>query len=584
MTTTPYGKRLPARPDIGHLKKQAKDLLALYRSNDSTTTEPTAFERFRAALPAAAGKDDATLAAQGLRLHDAQSCIAREYGFASWADLQGFVAARRALLDGDPARAVLHWLGLVYAGDISGSMNRARPAVAARLLQDNPALLAGSGNGSATGDAPYLACATGDEAVLRQASAQDPGWVHRAGGPLQLPPLVAVTHSALLQLPAYRERLRNCARYLLAAGASPDQSVGNRWPPASLQAPDAAHPLSALYGAAGCNHDPELTKLLLGAGAHPDDNESLYHSLDQPECTRLLLKAGARITGTNAMYRVLDLDDLATLQLLLAHGGDANEPPPGPPTSDWGSLLLWAIRRRRSPAHVAALLAAGARPDARTQDGTPARTMALRYGLTEVAQLLHDDAENTDSNSNSGAPLAPDEAFIAACARGDEPAARAIQAAHPGIIGTLGPAQRRLLPELAAQQGCGEAVRTMVRLGWPIEDRGGDWDGSALNQAVFRGDSTLARFLLEHGADWRAMHGFGDNVIGTLSWASLNQPVPDGDWVGCAQALVAHGMPGVRPDPEGLDDGAVLLGTHRSRFSEEVADYLLGAAPRNAAA
>ena len=98
MTTTPY-KRLPARPDTRHLKKQAKDLLALYRSNDAA-----ALQRFRTALPAAAGKSDTTLAAQGLRLHDAQSCIAREYGFASWADLQGFVTARRAVMD-DPARA-----------------------------------------------------------------------------------------------------------------------------------------------------------------------------------------------------------------------------------------------------------------------------------------------------------------------------------------------------------------------------------------------------------------------------------------------------------------------------------------------
>lgn len=557
MTTTPH-QRLPARPDIGHLKKQAKDLLARYR----THTDPAAFERLRAALPAAAGKSDTALAALGLRLHDAQSCIAGEYGFASWADLQGFVTARRALMD-DPARAVLHWLGLVYAGDISGGMNRARPAVALRLLEEQPALLG-------TGD-PWLACATGDESVLRQASAQEPGWVHRAGGPLQLPPLVAVTHSGLLQLPSHRERLIACARHLLAAGASPDQSVGNRWPPASLQAPAEGERLSALYGAAGCNLDPELTRLLLDAGANPDDNESLYHSLDQPECSRLLLEAGARITGTNAMYRVLDIDALATLQLLLAHGGDANEPPPGPPTSDWGSPLLWAIRRRRSPAHIAALLDAGAKPGAHTQDGTPARTVALRYGLNEVAQLLQ---EATAGNDGS-APLATDEAFIAACARGDEAGARAIQAAHPGIIGTLGATQLQLLPELAAQ-GCGEAVRTMVTLGWPIEVRGGDWDASALNQAVFRGDAALARFLLGQGADWQAQHGFGDNVSGTLSWASLNEPVPGGDWIGCAQALVAHGMPTARPDPESTDDGAVLLGGRRSRFSEEVADYLLG--------
>lgn len=554
-------QRLPARPDIGHLKKQAKDLLALYRSND-----PAAFQRFRGALPAATGKSDATLAALGLRLHDAQSCIAREYGFASWADLRGFAIARRAQAD-DPGKALLHWLGLVYAGDISGGMNRARPAVALRLLEESPHTPALLGHGD-----PWLACAIGDEAVLRQATAQDPGWVHRAGGPLRLPPLVAVTHSALVQLPGYRERLHACAKFLLAAGASPDQSVGSRWAPASLEAPAESERLSALYGAAGSNRDPALTRLLLDAGANPDDGESLYHSLENPECTRLLLQAGARVTGTNAMCRALDLPDVGTLQLLLAHGGDANEPPQGAPTSDWGSPLLWAIRRRRSPAHIRALLAAGARPDVCTQDGTPAHIAALRFGLTEVAQLLQPAA--TAAGNEAALPV--DEAFIAACARGDEAGAHAIEAAHPGLIATLSATQLQLLPELAAQ-GCSGAVQTMVTLGWPIEVRGGDWDSSALNQAVFRGDAALTRFLLAHGADWQALHGFGDNASGTLSWASLNEPEPGGDWVGCAQALVAHGMPTARPDPEGTEDGAVLLGGRRSRFSEEVAEFLLGA-------
>jgi hypothetical protein len=559
----PITQRIPARPDIGHLKKQAKDLLALYRSD----TPAPALQRFRAALPACAGQGDAAIAAQGLRLHDAQSCIAREYGFASWADLHSFVLARRAQTD-DPAQALLHWLGLVYAGDISGGMGRARPAVALRLLQDEgsplAALLAGA-------EDPYLACATGNEAALRQATTQDPGWVHRAGGPLRLPPLVAVAHSSLLQVPACRERLLACARLLLAAGASPDQSAGSRWAPASLHEPDDGHPLSALYGAAGRNLDPALTQLLLDAGANPNDGESLYHSLDEPACTRLLLLAGAHVTGSNALYRVLDLDALGTLQLLLAHGGDANEPPQGPPSSDWGSPLMWAIRRRRSPAHIAALLAAGARPGVATRDGTPARTVALRFGLAEVAQLL------LQAQGGGDQPLTAGEAFVAACARGDEAAARAIQAGQPGLIGTLDEAQLKLLPELAAQHGCGAAVQAMVNVGWPIEVRGGDWDASALNQAVFRGDAPLTRFLLAHGADWRALHGFGDNASGTLSWASLNEPVPGGDWVGCAQALVAHGMPTARPDPQSLD--GVVLGERRGVFSEEVTEYLLGAAP-----
>src|SRR5262249_31960642 len=175
----------------------------------------------------------------------------------------------------------------------------------------------------------------------------DPGWVDRRGGPLQLPPLFAVAHSSLLQLPEFRERLHRCARFLLAAGADPNQRIGGRWPPASLRAPDDSHPLSTLYGAAGRNHDPELTALLLDAGADPDDDESLYHSREGFTCTHLLLEHGARIDGTNALYHALDFDNIAALELLLAHGADPNEPARNAPITDWGSPLLWAIRRRR---------------------------------------------------------------------------------------------------------------------------------------------------------------------------------------------------------------------------------------------
>ena len=546
-------KRIPARPDLGHLKKQAKELLASYRSGD-----PAALARFRESLPAAASKDDPVIAALGLRLHDAQSCLAREYGFLSWTDLQGFVLARIAQAN-DPARAVLLWLRAAYAGEISGGNNLAKPALAARLLEESPGLL---------GDDPYLACAIGDADVLRRAIARDPDWVRRAGGPLLLPPLNAVAYASLVQLPAFRDRLRACAKLLLDAGADPNQAVGSRWPPASLDAPSEEFRLSALYGAAGQNRDVEITRLLLDAGADPNDGESLYHSLEEPACTRLLLKAGARVGGTNALYRVLDLDQLESLRLLLAHGGDPNEAAPGEPTSSWGRPLLWAIRRRRSAAHIEALLDAGADASARTPEGIDAHTLALRFGLTEVARLL---AHRIGGNAR----LPLDEQFVAACARGDGPTARRLHEEHPRVLSTLSPAQLRLLPELAAQPGCGEAVQLMVELGWPVTTTGGDWDASALNQAVFRGDAALARFLLAHGAAWTEQHGFGDNVCGSLSWASLNQPTDDGDWVGCAEALVAHGLPGAQPDPGGSD--GVIVDGRLKWFSDEVTDFLLGA-------
>jgi hypothetical protein len=543
-------KRLPDRPNLGHLKKQAKDLLALYRSGD-----PEALVRFRDALPAAAGKDHATIATLDLRLHDAQSCVAREYGFLSWADLQSFVAARNAHA-ADPAIARSNLLRLIYAGDIAGGTSKARPTVAARILDERPDLV---------GDDPYLACAVGDVVTLRRGTERDPAWVNLSGGPLTLPPLVAVAHSSLVKLPAYRDRLHTCAKFLLDAGADPNQAVHNRW--AASPATPSEEPLSALYGAAGQNHDPILTKLLLDAGANPNDNESLYHSLDNPDCTRLLLQAGARVTGTNALYRSLDLDDVEPLRLLLANGGDANEPAGSKPSSDYGTPLMWAIRRRRSLAHIEALLAAGADPSARAPKGVSAFALAQQYGLPEVADLLRQAAGAADG-------LSAEDEFVAACARCDKPHARKLLSERPDIMGALSDDQLRTLPELAAL-GCGDAVRLMVRLGWPIAARGGDWDSSALNQAVFRGDAALTRFLLEHGASWKEQHGFGDNVCGSLSWASMNEPVDGGDWVGCAKALIAHGLPPAHFDPEGTD--ALILDGIRRRFSDDVTDVLVEA-------
>jgi hypothetical protein len=544
--------RSPARLNLEHLKKQAKELIRLYRRQ-----APEALARFRHALPAAAGRSDAEIAALNLRLHDAQSCVARDLGFASWQDLRHYVEAQSPPGKSRTDR-VLRWLQLVYAGDVDGTSNRANPRVAARMLAEDPDLAA---------DDPYLSCAVGDEDAVHQATANDPAWVNRPGGPFKLPPLVAVTHSSLLQVPEFRARLHRCARLLLQAGADPDQRISSRWPPASLSEPDDRYPLSALYGAAGRNHDIELTRMLLEAGADPNDNESLYHSLEGFVTTGVLLEYGALIAGSNAMYKVLDDENVAALELLLHHGGDPNEPARDAPLTDCGSPLMWAIRRRRSRRCIATLLDAGANPQIKTPDGVSAYRFALQFGLTEVADLLR---ERTGAD-----PLREDERFVAACARGDDREARRIRTERPDLPSSLSAQQLRLLPELAAAGGDTE-VRLMVELDWPIAVRGGDWDASALNHAVFRGNAGLVRFLLEHGARWTERHGYGDDASGTLSWASRNEPVAGGDWAGCARALLDHGMPRAIADPD--DAECVVVDGRQKIFSDDVRDVLLGEA------
>ena len=366
---------------------------------------------------------------------------------------------------------------------------------------------------------------------------------------------------------AWKNFARVCtrARLLIAAGADVNQRIYSRWPPASLEKPDTRYPLSTLYGAAGANHDHELTKLLLDAGADPNDGESLYHSLENPTCTRLLLEHGARIAESNAIYRAIDLEDDTALKLLLAHGGDPNEPACNAPLTDWGSPLAWAIYRRR-PSHVKALLDAGADPSRPTQEGLSPYRLALQFGLTEAAALL---------KVQTGAPeIADDESFIAACARGDEAGARAVAMRRPDLPAALSAAQLRLLPDMVSA-GANDVVRLMVRLGWPIAIRGGDWDASALNLSVFRGDAGLTRFLLEHGAKWTEQQGFGDNACGTLAWASLQRA--GRRWrLGRLRTRITRSRHAARDSPFLHDPEWVLIAGVRKRFSEEVTEELLG--------
>ena len=455
--------------------------------------------------------------------------------------------------DRSPA-SIRQWLQLVYGGETAGGHDPAQPVLAAQWLSEDPGL---------PGTDFYLACAVGETGSVRRALLEDPTWVNRSGGPLNLPPLVAVTHSSLCRLPAWREPLLACAKLLLTQGANPDQSIGS-----------PEHRLTALYGAVGQNLNLEMTRLLLEAGADPDDGECLYHSLGNPAITRLLLEAGVPIAANNALYHAFDFSDPTALMVLLQFGADANQPALSAPTNGFGTPLLWAIRRRVSLAHFEALLSAGAAPQARTPDGVTTFQLARRYGLPEVAKLLVRWGASEDTGTGR-------EQFLGACGCALAPEALQRLRADPTLIESLDEKDQGLLPELLAA-GAQDAGRLMVSMGWPLDARGADWQATALNIAVFQGDAALTRFLLEHGASWTETHGFGSNLCGTLSWACRNRPAPQGDWAACAKVLLEYGMPqGVRnPDRP----GELLIDGHLQSYTEEVLQILTeqkleGAAP-----
>lgn len=502
-------KYLPASPDLDHLKKQAKHLL-----RDAHGGDAEALGRFAQALPVARNRDLATYV---LKLHDAQSVISREYGFLSWVELKRYVEWKRT----DTGARIRQWLEWCFEG---GARER---RLARRLVEEEPELFVRD---------PWFACILGNEQRVAAALAADPNFVRTPGGPVAMLPLVAVTHSKLI-VDGRAEDYLGCARLLIEHDADVNATwIDPRWP---------ENPLSALYGAAGRSHNAVLAKLLLDAGASPDDNESLYHSVETSDdtCTKLLLAAGARVNGTNALGRVLDFDRLDRLKMLLAHGGDPDEKP-------W---THHAILRGRSLAHVTAMLEAGADPNGKNQDGIGLYAYAALFGRTDLVALLESRGVKED--------LPAEAAFIAACSRGDEDAALRIKAARPDIFERLSPQQLQVMPDLAAI-GRIDAVRTMLAVGWPREIKTA-WHATALNLAIFQGDAELVALLLDEGADWRTTHGFGNNALGTLSFAcqadEIADPAPR-DYVGCTRELLRLGVP--KSEFE------------KYSFSTDVADYL----------
>jgi uncharacterized protein (TIGR03067 family) len=85
-------KNLPNRPNLDHLRRQAKSLLSALESGDAEAVA-TILEY----LPAAKGMTPDQLRQTRVRLADAQSAIARKTGFASWPQLARHVEQLRAL-------------------------------------------------------------------------------------------------------------------------------------------------------------------------------------------------------------------------------------------------------------------------------------------------------------------------------------------------------------------------------------------------------------------------------------------------------------------------------------------------------
>ena len=478
---------LPARPNLSHLRRQARDVLRAAQSGDIS-----AVDRIRAV------SDRLTLAA-------AQLTVAREYGFTSWAGLKAEVEARTMDLaqqvEAFCTASIRDWTGR-----------------AARMLAATPEI---ADYGFAT------AVILGDAGRVRREIKRRPELVTRPDDRTGWTALHAACASQWHRLdPARADGLLAVARLLLDAGADPRARAGQAdgWTPLRC----------AVAGAA----NPPITRLLLERGAVPEDHDLYLAGFadDGYECLRLLLGHTADVAGIArmALSAPISRNDLDGVRFLLEAGADprryddGNSPPP--------PVVYDAVRSSCRPELIDLLLAHGADPDAPGPDGRSPYALATAQGRTEVAAVLRrhgavDDATGIDR-------------FLFACLRADHADAHRQVTRHPELLGSLSSSQQAGAIMQAAEAGNIAAVGLMLDLGFPVDARGGEDGGTALHAAAYSGSASTARLLIDRGADIEAHDTHWDSP--PLDWAvvgSGERPVtnPRPDWVATVRLLIEAG-------------------------------------------
>jgi hypothetical protein len=512
--------QLPARPNLEQLKNQAKSLLRAAHAGD-----PGALRRF-ANLPAFSAHPET--AATESALHDAQSVIAREHGFASWNALREEVEARTLSFD-----AAVE----AFVRDATGGVGRR----AERLLTLHP--------GIATSTL-HAALILGDAASVEKRLRDRAELISQSAGPRDWEPLLYVCHTSVHgNVPARLDGLVRIARHLCNLGANPNAEYHWNWHPEL--------PRTALWGAICVVRHLPLAEVLLDAGANPTDGVSTHIACGAGaiEALELLHRYRVDVDGIPGgvpplVYSMHWADTPVGIDWLIEHGANPNLA-----WGDAGEAPLHVAARRWDVTMVERLVEHGADLSLRRADGATAHSVASTHGNQEIADWLVAHGARDE--------LSPLDRFVAACARGDRARADAMLAVRPALRSELDPQHHQMLHRFA-ENGNAAVLEAMIACGF--DPRASDKDAvTPLHRAAMSGHVEAVRVLLKAGADVNALDGMF--AAPPLIWAveGRHHAGAGADHVGVARVLMAAGSsvewtpPVGAPSPEATLEGLIDL-------------------------
>ena len=420
-------KQLPPRPNLDQLKHQAKEL---QRSAQ-------------------------------IALHEAQTRVAREYGFPSWNALRDHVEAMTLEFD-------------AALGEFLEAATDGRPDRAERMLALYPKI--------ATANL-HTALVLGDANTVDARLERDPSLATKPGGPRGWEPIHYVCYTAL---GARANRLAAIARRLISLGADPNTRFP--WLHHNVRRP-------VLWGASRVAQSLPLVAALLDAGADPNDGVTLPMAASAGDIPVLeaLLAHGAHVDqswatdGATSLYAILNWSRTPEgVVWLLEHGADPNAV-----FAENGETPLHVVARAWAVPLAAAMVAHGADIARKRADGRTPYAVAELNGNRAVADWLLAQGASPE--------LSEVDRLVAACSRGDRSMADALLAKHPELRNEISDDHYIAFHQAAERNDVG-ALEAMVACGFDPNRPDAGIGKTALHSAAMEGWPDAVRVLLAHGA------------------------------------------------------------------------------------